>query len=107
MEKVEKYQFAVVDVETTGLFPSMHDRIVEIATFRVDPNGNILEYYSTLVNPNRDIGATHIHGISARDVKNAPLFDEIAGDVLAVISDAIFVAHNENFDSKVQCDFHL
>jgi DNA polymerase-3 subunit epsilon len=106
MEKVEKYEFAVVDVETTGLFPSMHDRIVEIATFRVDPNGNILKYYSTLVNPNRDIGATHIHGISARDVKNAPLFDEIAGDVLAVISDAIFVAHNVNFDWKfVRAEF--
>lgn len=98
MEKVEEYQFAVVDVETTGIFPSMHDRIVEIATIRVDSNGNILEHYSTLVNPNRDIGATHIHGISARDVKNAPTFDEIAGDVLAVISGAIFVAHNVNFD---------
>ena len=100
MERVETFEFAVVDVETTGLFPSMHDRIIEIAAIRVDSNGNILDQYSTLVNPNRDIGATHIHGISARDVKNAPTFDEIAGDVLAVISGAIFVAHNVHFDWK-------
>ena len=100
MEKVEKYQFAVVDVETTGLFLGRHDRIVEIATIRVDHNGNILDQYLTLVNPNRDIGPTHIHGLSARDVKNAPTFEEIAGDVLAIISGAIFVAHNVNFDWK-------
>lgn len=98
MERLKDYKFAVVDVETTGIFPSMHDRIVEIAAIRVDPNGQIVTHYSTLVNPDRDIGATHIHGISARDVKNAPTFDEIAGDILAVISDAIFVAHNVNFD---------
>ena len=47
----------------------------------VDSNGTIQDEYETLVNPRRDVGATHIHGITARDTKNAPLFSEIVGDV--------------------------
>jgi len=97
---IEKTEFAVVDVETTGLFPGGADRIVEIAVIRVDFEGNHLGSYVSLVNPLRDIGPTHIHGISARDVENAPVFEEIAGDVLALLSGAVFVAHNVAFDKR-------
>jgi DNA polymerase III epsilon subunit-like protein len=60
-------EFAVVDVETTGLFHRI-DRIIEIAVIRVDGNGNLVDEYVTLVNPNRDLGPTHIHGITAKEV---------------------------------------
>lgn len=33
--------YAVVDVETTGLFPGGHDRIVEVAVVQVSPWGAI------------------------------------------------------------------
>ena len=33
--------FAVIDFETTGLFPSRHDRVVEVAVVHVDPTGEI------------------------------------------------------------------
>jgi DNA polymerase-3 subunit epsilon len=33
--------YAVVDVETTGLFPGGHDRIVEIAVVQVSPRGEV------------------------------------------------------------------
>jgi len=59
-------EFAIVDVETTGLFPRMGDRIVEIAAIRATAKGEVLHEYATLVNPNRDVGPTHIHGISAQ-----------------------------------------
>lgn len=93
-----EYSFAVVDIETTGLFPG-RDRIVEIAVVRVDHTGEPEEEFVTLVNPERDVGPTRIHGITARDVLAAPKFREIAGDVAAVVAGAVVVAHNARFDA--------
>ena len=74
-------RFAVVDVETTGLFPRANDRVVEIAIVQLD-GGDISDEFVTLINPQRDVGPTRIHGIAARDVLNAPTFGEVAGDVV-------------------------
>jgi DNA polymerase-3 subunit epsilon len=93
-------EFSVADVETTGLFPKGVDRIIEIAVIRLNAKGEILDEYATLVNPHRDIGPTHIHGIRARDVKKAPTFAEVAGDVLSRLKGAVFVAHNVYFDMR-------
>ncbi len=93
-------EFAVVDLETTGLYPQGHDRIVEIAIVRVDALGAVLSEYATLVNPLRDIGPTPLHGITAGDVKRAPRFEEIAGDVLSRLAGAVFAAHNAVFDNR-------
>jgi DNA polymerase-3 subunit epsilon len=91
-------EFSVVDVETTGLFPEHNDRIIEVAVVRVDFTGNVVDQYSTLVNPNRDLGPTHIHGISARNVSDAPPFGEIAGDVLSRLGGAVFTGFYPQFD---------
>jgi len=96
----KQFEFAVVDVETTGLFPERHDRIVEIAVIRVDSAGRRLDEYCSLVNPNRDLGPTHIHGISAREAAAAPPFEEIAGDVVARLAGAVIVGHNVLFDFR-------
>ena len=95
------FSFAVLDIETTGLFPTKHDRIIEVAVVRLDGNGDPLDEFATLVNPERDVGPTRIHGISTRDVLNAPVFREIAGDIIARIAGTVLVAHNARFD----CDF--
>jgi len=89
--------FAVVDVETTGLF-QRQDRIVELAIVRLDPGAKTLGEFATLLNPERDIGPTHIHGIVARDVLQAPRFQDIAGDVCHLLSGVAIVAHNASFD---------
>lgn len=92
-------QIAVVDVETTGLSPWRHDRIVEIAIVLVSPDGEIHDEYETLVNPNRDLGPTHIHHIAASDVSSAPSFADVAGDVLGFLSQGAAIAgHNVSFD---------
>ena len=101
------FEYAVVDVETTGLFPGRHDRVIEIGIVRVDSDNNTISEYATLINPNRDVGPTHIHGITAGDVVDAPCFDEVIGDVLAEIQGAILVAHNASFDLRFlihECD---
>ncbi len=90
--------FAVVDVETTGFSPNYHHRVIEIGIVRLARNGEVEEEYETLVNPNRDVGPVHIHGIRARELKQAPSFEEVAGDVLAMLTGAVFVAHNVRFD---------
>lgn len=95
---LQDYRFAVVDVETTGLFPRANDRIVEIAVIGVDCQGEICDEFVTLVNPERDVGPTRIHGISAGDVLAAPLFSEIAGDLAKRLARSVIVAHNARFD---------
>lgn len=91
---------AVVDVETTGILPGHYHRIIEIAIVRMDPNGRICDTLETLINPKRDLGPTHIHGIMGADVADAPTFEEIAGDVLAMLKGCVFVAHNAAFDRR-------
>ncbi|WP_253867835.1 exonuclease domain-containing protein [Promicromonospora umidemergens] len=92
--------YAVVDVETTGLFPGGHDRIAEIAIVRVDPDGRVEDTWTTLVNPGRDLGPQQIHGISASDARHAPTFDDVAGLVADRLRGRTFVAHNAQFDRR-------
>jgi DNA polymerase-3 subunit epsilon len=92
--------FAVVDVETTGFSPRLNDRVVEVAVVRLRANGEIQDQYCTLVNPQRDVGPTHIHGITASDVRDAPVFSEVIGDIAARLDGAVMVAHNAPFDIR-------
>lgn len=89
--------FLVFDVETTGLSPATN-RILEIGVIRVDPLGKPLGYWSSLVNPQGPVGATHIHGIRESDVVDAPTFDELVGDLLPKLHGQVLVAHNASFD---------
>ncbi|MGI8928965.1 MAG: exonuclease domain-containing protein [Candidatus Limnocylindrales bacterium] len=88
--------FGVVSIETTGLFPAYHDRIIEIAVVNVDGDG-VTDEWVTLVNPERDIGSTRLHGISARQVVAAPTFEVIAGDLVERLADRVLVGHNGRF----------
>ena len=92
-----EFGFAVLDVETTGLVPGP-DRIVEIAVVRTDATGRMVDEWSTLVNPGRSVGASHIHGITAADVRDAPRFAQVAGQLAARLSGRALVAHNAVFD---------
>jgi DNA polymerase-3 subunit epsilon len=91
--------FAVVDVETTGLFPGSH-RIAEIAVVHVEPDGTVSNRWETLVNPQRDLGPQHIHGIRAADILHAPVFGDIAHDVVELLAGRVLVAHNVHFDYR-------
>jgi DNA polymerase-3 subunit epsilon len=92
-------QIAVIDLETTGLSPWRHDRVVEIGIVVISPDGLVQTEYETLVNPNRDMGPTSLHHITAADVLRAPTFGDVAGDVLDILASACTVAgHNVSFD---------
>jgi DNA polymerase-3 subunit epsilon len=68
------------DLETTGVNIT-HDRIIEIAVIKLMPNGEVLRK-SNLVNPGKPIPPESIvfHGITDDDVKDKPLFKELARD---------------------------
>jgi DNA polymerase-3 subunit epsilon len=90
--------YAVVDVETTGLRPSWHDRVVEIGIVQVDDRGVIERDWCTLVNPERDLGPQRIHGISAAEARRAPSFRDLVGAVTDLLGGRVLVAHNLSFD---------
>ncbi|NJP98463.1 hypothetical protein HCN51_55125 [Nonomuraea sp. FMUSA5-5] len=45
--------YAVIDLETTGLWPSWHDRVVEIAVVLLDASGRRTGEWSTLAGQSR------------------------------------------------------
>lgn len=89
----------VVDTETTGVYPS--DRIVEIALVTLSLNGEVLDVWDTLIQPQRDVGASFIHGITASMVEHAPTFPDVAGDVAVRLAGACVAAHNLPFDKRM------
>lgn len=89
--------FAVIDVETTGFSPQKN-RIVEIAIIRLDPAGSIDSTWSSLINPDQPTGPSHIHGITAGDIVDAPRFADVMDEIAQQLSGAVVVAHNAAFD---------
>lgn len=90
--------FVVIDLETTGFAPHLDDRVVEVALVLLDADGTTTGAWTTLVNPGRDTGPTHVHGIHASDVAQAPTFTELADWLADRIHGRILVAHNAEFD---------
>lgn len=96
--------FAVIDLETTGFGKT--DRILEIAIIIVE-EGKVIQEWETLVNPQRDISNSQIHGLSAGDVSLAPTFSEVVDTIALLINDRVLVAHNLAFDSRfLKQEFH-
>ena len=93
-----KRTYAVVDIEGTGS-PANKNGITEIAIVLFDGK-NIVEQYSTLVNPTIPIPkyVAKLTGISDKMVAGAPFFEEIAPTILKLLEKTTFVAHNASFD---------
>lgn len=98
--------YAIIDVETTGLHPGHHHRVIELAIVQVDSDGAVAGEWCSLVNPQRDLGPQGIHGITAAEVRRAPVFAELAGDIAERLAGRVLVAHNLSFDSRfLQAEF--
>jgi DNA polymerase-3 subunit epsilon len=91
------HDFALVDVETTGLYPQS-DRVVQIAVRQVDRHGKTQNVWHSLVDPGRDPGPTHIHGITTEMLRGAPRFTAVAPKVAELVAGRVLVAHNASFD---------
>src|SRR5690554_4200204 len=90
--------YVVVDIETTG--GNKHSgKITEIAAILYDGT-KVVDRFVTLVNPERPIDkfVSRLTGITDAMVADAPLFEEIADEFDRFTANAIFMAHNVNFD---------
>ncbi|MFG1996753.1 exonuclease domain-containing protein [Actinoplanes sp. NPDC048988] len=91
--------FAVVDVETSGLSPE-YDRIIEVAVVATDRYGNVVDEWTTLVNPEGPVGKVSLHRITAADVADAPRFADIVGELTRRLVGRVIVGHNVQFDLR-------
>lgn len=87
---------AFFDLESTGV-NVVKDRIVEIAVFKVYPDGRS-ETYCRRINPGIPIPAevTLIHGISNEDVANAPSFAQLAAELDQFLANSDLAGYNSN-----------
>lgn len=93
-------EYAVLDFETDGLNPYT-DRVVEAAITRINGKGRVLDRWSTLINPERPIPeglSAAVHGISDKDVVDAPVWAEVDSEIRDRIDGAVLVAHNVTFE---------
>jgi exodeoxyribonuclease X len=91
--------YVVVDVEGNGQQPP---DLVELAAVPI-VGGLIGQPMVWLVKPETPIKfyATKIHGLTNKDVADAPLFEHIKGQVLHALNAPAIVAHNAHVDVSV------
>lgn len=96
-----KLKYAIIDVETTGL-GGANNKITEIAV-AIHDGSKVIDEFHSLVNPMVPISpyVVSLTGIDDSMVRNAPIFDAIADQLLQLTEDCVFVAHNVSFDYKV------
>ncbi len=95
MLKLDK-PLAFFDLETTGINIST-DRIVELSILKVMPDG--LQHTLTMrINPGIPIPAesSAIHGITNEDVKDAPMFKDVADQLITFLQNCDLAGYNSN-----------
>lgn len=92
--------FVVVDVEATGA-KMPPNRLIELGAYRIR-GGKIVDKFLSLVNPEIPIPrfVASLTGISNDMVRRAPVFAELAPQLLDFVSDSVLVAHNAPFDTS-------
>lgn len=99
-KNISEVEFAVFDLETTGLQPEFGDRVVEIAAVRLRGKQR-LGVFQSLVNPGErriSPAAFAVNHISQEMLKDAPSIAEIMPLFLDFISGACLAAYNAPFD---------
>lgn len=91
---------AFVDVETTGTSFN-RDKIIDIGIIRVE-NEKIVETFESLIDPQSYLPQeiTNLTGISCLELASAPTFYSLKDKILSLLDQAVFVAHNANFDYR-------
>ncbi len=87
-----------IDIETTGA-SARDSRVLEIGAIKMQ-DLKVVDTFSTLIKVDQVIPPfiTNLTGINDTMVRDAPEFHEIAEALRSFMTDAVFVAHNVNFD---------
>ena len=92
--------YAVFDFETTGLEWAEGDRVVQAAVVHLSPKGQFEGEWESFINPQREVAATEVHGITEEVVADAPTFPQVWPKLLSALAGRIVVAHNASLDSR-------
>lgn len=90
----------VLDTETTGLYPGLGHRVVEIGAVRLE-NWQPVAEFDRLIYPERPMEekASSVSGITDADLLGQPTFAEVEPELSALLDGALLVAHNASFDA--------
>ena len=103
-KRIDAYvkDYVVFDLETTGV-STRKDKIIEISALKVK-DGEIVDEFSSLVNPERKIpkSATNVNRITDSMIADAPKIDEVLPKFLIFASNNILLGQNiQRFDLKL------
>lgn len=98
-KSIDEVEFTIFDTETTGLEPEWGDRIIEIAAVKLR-NNTPGEVFSSLVNPERKVGAGafEINQISDEMLKYAPRTEKVLPKFLDFVRGSVLCSYNASFD---------
>ncbi|MBL6899283.1 MAG: DNA polymerase III subunit epsilon, partial [Gammaproteobacteria bacterium] len=93
-------RYIVLDTETTGLDPDDGHKIIEVGCIEIINRKVTDNTFHKYLNPEReiDIEASKVHGLTANNLSDKPLFEDIYDELLAYISDSPLIIHNAPFD---------
>lgn len=89
--------FAAIDFETATGYRNSACAVGIVTVVQ----GIITDEYYTLIQPPDNYywwQNVKIHGITSRDTKDAPIFEDIYPDIKRILEGKTVVAHNESFD---------
>jgi DNA polymerase-3 subunit epsilon len=93
-------RYIVLDTETTGLDPDDGHKIIEIGCIEIINRKVTDNTFHKYINPLReiDIEASKVHGLTASNLSDKPIFHDIYEEFLEYISDSPLIIHNAPFD---------
>jgi DNA polymerase-3 subunit epsilon len=97
---MNRHPYAVIDLETTGFNARGRDRVVEVGVALLRHDLTVEGTWSSVINPERDLGAVAVHGLTGAACVHAPTFSQIAKQLLEVLDGRILASHNWSFDAK-------
>lgn len=99
--------FVAIDTKTSSA--QINSRVIEIGVVRLEltlqdgnVQGNVLEVWETLVNPGAATVTSDMqksHGITKRQLKNEPQFNDIAETLTAKLDGDVLVFHDSSLDT--------
>lgn len=95
--KIEDGKFCIVDIETNGSKPSEY-QIIEIGAVMIEHGKTVAEFSSLAKADVLPDSIEQLTGITLADLQKAPSLTSVLEAFRLFIKDAVFVAHNVNFD---------
>lgn len=105
--KAQDEIFVAIDFETSGRYAHS---ACSLGLARFEKGKLVDEYYTLIKPPSSSIMFSNIHGLKWKDLKNAPLFQDIWKEASAFMNGADYLAaHNAPFDQRILnacCEFY-